>query len=253
MSYKFTGKERDTESNLDNFGARFDFSSIGRFMSPDPLMASATVRDPQTWNRYAYALNNPLRFIDPDGMKEVSAEDCKKDANCVTVKVNVIYDQNANGGKGLTDNQKKAFDSQLQNAKDQYGNADIHFDVTYATGGTDANGNIQGLVKDSTNEIVSDSTPTGDAGVSQVDKRGLCPDRNRHNKIRSRNPIARTRPSVHWRYDRPSQRSLLRRSNRNSKQDRQRAIRHGQRYTARPTKRRTTAEHSKTVHAVQRL
>jgi RHS repeat-associated protein len=34
--YKFTGKERDSESNLDNFEARYDSSSIGRFMSPDP-------------------------------------------------------------------------------------------------------------------------------------------------------------------------------------------------------------------------
>ena len=34
-------------------------------MSPDPLMASGRVENPQTWNRYAYALNNPVNFIDP--------------------------------------------------------------------------------------------------------------------------------------------------------------------------------------------
>ena len=63
--YKFTGKERDSESGLDNFGARFDASSIGRFMSPDvgPLHPG----DPQSLNRYAYTLNNPLLYIDPDG------------------------------------------------------------------------------------------------------------------------------------------------------------------------------------------
>jgi len=35
--YKFTGNERDSESNLDNFGKRYDSSSLGRFMSPDPI------------------------------------------------------------------------------------------------------------------------------------------------------------------------------------------------------------------------
>jgi hypothetical protein len=41
----------------------------GRFTSADPLMASAETGDPQSWNRYSYALNNPLRYIDPEGMK----------------------------------------------------------------------------------------------------------------------------------------------------------------------------------------
>ncbi len=36
-AYKFTGKERDTESGLDNFGKRYNASSLGRFMTPDPL------------------------------------------------------------------------------------------------------------------------------------------------------------------------------------------------------------------------
>jgi RHS repeat-associated protein len=66
--YKFTGKERDFESNLDNFGARFDSSSLGRFMSPDPDNAGASPDSPQSWNAYSYVLNNPLNVIDPDGL-----------------------------------------------------------------------------------------------------------------------------------------------------------------------------------------
>jgi RHS repeat-associated protein len=66
--YKFTSKERDSESGLDNFGARYNSSSMGRWMSPDPkgnVVAESSF--PQTWNLYSYVLNNPLNFIDPDG------------------------------------------------------------------------------------------------------------------------------------------------------------------------------------------
>jgi RHS repeat-associated protein len=66
--YQFTGKERDSESGLDNFGARYDSSSMGRFMSPDPSNAGASLDTPQSWNAYSYVLNNPLNYIDPSGM-----------------------------------------------------------------------------------------------------------------------------------------------------------------------------------------
>jgi RHS repeat-associated protein len=68
-AYKFTGKERDAESGLDNFGLRYNSSSLGRFMSPDPGNISGFLyqNDPQSWNGYAYARNNPLKYTDPDG------------------------------------------------------------------------------------------------------------------------------------------------------------------------------------------
>ncbi|WP_198137603.1 RHS repeat-associated core domain-containing protein [Terriglobus sp. TAA 43] len=62
----FTGKERDTESGLDNFGARYYGSTTGRFMSPDPLGGHLEL--PQSLNKYAYVMNNPLRYTDPTGM-----------------------------------------------------------------------------------------------------------------------------------------------------------------------------------------
>jgi RHS repeat-associated protein len=64
--HHFTGKERDAESGLDYMDARYYGSSIGRFMSPDPL--GGHPEDPQTLNRYAYARNNPLTFSDPTGL-----------------------------------------------------------------------------------------------------------------------------------------------------------------------------------------
>jgi len=63
----FTGKERDSESTLDNFGARYYGSSLGRFMSPDPDNSGVRYANPQTWNGYAYALNNPVHNVDLDG------------------------------------------------------------------------------------------------------------------------------------------------------------------------------------------
>jgi RHS repeat-associated protein len=66
--YKFSGKERDTESDLDYFGARYYGSSMGRFTSPDPVIITAErLQNPQQLNLYAYVANNPLRFIDPNG------------------------------------------------------------------------------------------------------------------------------------------------------------------------------------------
>jgi RHS repeat-associated protein len=68
LTYKFTGKERDAESGLDNFGARYDASSFGRFLSPDPkILSMSRVVNPQGWNKYSYTMNNPLRYFDPDG------------------------------------------------------------------------------------------------------------------------------------------------------------------------------------------
>ncbi|MFN0166383.1 MAG: RHS repeat domain-containing protein [Bryobacteraceae bacterium] len=64
---RFTGKERDAETGLDYFGARYFSGAQGRFTSVDPAMESADSSNPQSWNRYTYALNNPLRYTDPDG------------------------------------------------------------------------------------------------------------------------------------------------------------------------------------------
>lgn len=65
---KFTGKERDAETGLDYFGARYYGSKIGRFTTVDPLYTwQENLVDPQRWNRYAYARNNPLKYVDPDG------------------------------------------------------------------------------------------------------------------------------------------------------------------------------------------
>jgi RHS repeat-associated protein len=89
--FLFTGKERDSESGLDYFIARYYASAQGRFLSPDefaggpvyafstndPLIPGplpyATIVEPQSLNKYTYTFNNPLNYVDPDGHDGTSA------------------------------------------------------------------------------------------------------------------------------------------------------------------------------------
>ena len=65
---QFTSKERDAETGLDYFGARYYSGKRARFTTIDPFYSwQENLVDPQRWNRYAYVRNNPLRFTDPDG------------------------------------------------------------------------------------------------------------------------------------------------------------------------------------------
>jgi RHS repeat-associated protein len=70
--YKFTGKERDTESGLDYFGARYYSNGLGRFISADwssiPIpVPYADFSDPQSLNQYSYVRNIPTVNVDTDG------------------------------------------------------------------------------------------------------------------------------------------------------------------------------------------
>ena len=68
LRQKFTGKERDAESRLDFFEARYFSWAQGRFTSPDPVVITPErFSDPQQINLYSYVRNNPLRLIDPTG------------------------------------------------------------------------------------------------------------------------------------------------------------------------------------------
>jgi RHS repeat-associated protein len=86
--YKFTGKERDSESGLDNFGARYLGSSMGRFMSPDPDQDAGFnhMDDPQSWNGYSYTRNNPLLYTDPAGTNYLVCDNDGKNCADLTDK-----------------------------------------------------------------------------------------------------------------------------------------------------------------------
>lgn len=72
--YKFTQKERDRESALNYFEARYLAGGISRFLSVDPKYANtdASAGDPQAMNLYAYVVNNPLKYSDPTGLDKYS-------------------------------------------------------------------------------------------------------------------------------------------------------------------------------------
>src|SRR6266566_5065168 len=68
-THKFTGDERNSETSLDQAWFRQYSSELGRWMHPDPAgLAAVDPSNPQSWNRYAYVLNNPLALIDPLGL-----------------------------------------------------------------------------------------------------------------------------------------------------------------------------------------
>ncbi|HRV06872.1 MAG TPA: RHS repeat-associated core domain-containing protein [Acidobacteriota bacterium] len=67
VKYEFTGKERDDDTQLGYFGARYYANTLGRFAHPDIAGADQSSGDPRSWNLFDYVRNNPLRFVDPTG------------------------------------------------------------------------------------------------------------------------------------------------------------------------------------------
>lgn len=79
---RFVGKEKDEETGLSYFGARYEDARTGRFIAPDPVRAvdpktsktnEKILGNPQRLNTYAYGLNNPNKYVDPDGREPLTA------------------------------------------------------------------------------------------------------------------------------------------------------------------------------------
>jgi RHS repeat-associated protein len=67
---QYTGHERDDIADihgLDYMHARYYGAAVGRFLSVDPARGSMNLHLPQSWDRYSYALDSPIRYTDPDG------------------------------------------------------------------------------------------------------------------------------------------------------------------------------------------
>jgi RHS repeat-associated protein len=67
-AFRFTSYEHDNETSNEYALARYYLNRFGRFMAPDPAGSTASSpSNPQSWNLYAYSLNNPINNVDPDG------------------------------------------------------------------------------------------------------------------------------------------------------------------------------------------
>jgi RHS repeat-associated protein len=96
----FTGKERDEESKLDYFGARYYASAVGRFTGPDRPLVDQQAESPQSWNLYSYVRNNPMSATDPSGSKcrrvdssSISWEDDGTGGGCALAALNPPSDK----------------------------------------------------------------------------------------------------------------------------------------------------------------
>jgi RHS repeat-associated protein len=135
-----TGKERDAESGLDNFGFRYFGSSMGRFMSPDEPFYDGDIHDPQKLNLYSYVRNNPLNSIDPDGHR---VEICDTNGqNCTSIS-NDAYataQQQDQYNHAPTLDQLQRTEGESQNITDSNGNV-----VGTATRINDENAPVEGI------------------------------------------------------------------------------------------------------------
>ncbi len=145
QNYKYTGKERDSESGLDNFGARYDASSLGRFMSPDPGNVGVNRLNPQSWNAYSYSLNNPLNLTDPTGLY-VCEDSTKCDSKNDQAFAKSLADAQT-AANNLTGDDKAA----AQRAIDSYGaqgvdnGVNVRFDANVTGGVTEVSGGLAHL------------------------------------------------------------------------------------------------------------
>jgi RHS repeat-associated protein len=108
-AYHYAMLDHDYSSDTDHAQFRQYSSTPGRWMSPDPYSGSYHMRNPQSFNRYTYALNNPVSYVDPKGLyfDVGGCDDYDDDGNCysdsdsdgagsTTANTVIVYDQNGN-------------------------------------------------------------------------------------------------------------------------------------------------------------
>lgn len=116
---KFTGYERDNETELDFAQARYYSSNLGRFSSPDIFWKDSDFRDPQSWNKYVYVRNAPINLIDQTGEKATVTIDVdeKNKTGVIRIKASFgVYVKKGTYSREELDAQKKLLKDQIEKA-----------------------------------------------------------------------------------------------------------------------------------------
>jgi RHS repeat-associated protein len=125
MGSRSSSKERDVETGLDFFGARYYSGAQGRFVSPDP--GAYKLENPQTFNRYSYVNNNPLKYVDPSGREATWA--INDNEMTLTLFVNITI-----WGPGANDEYARFLGKQIEGAwKGKFKNTKTGKEYKFAT------------------------------------------------------------------------------------------------------------------------
>jgi RHS repeat-associated protein len=161
---KFSGKERDSETGLDYFLARYYANHHGRFTTTDPIiMSRERLGDPQRINLYAYVRNNPLNYVDPFGediLLTGSQEDQDRYAQSLGAKLGfklkaekgkLVFIGNKPNGKKLSGGAKEIYKA-ITNTDDNGKKFEVKVNIntqrndgTTDFGGPSADGKIQNI------------------------------------------------------------------------------------------------------------
>jgi RHS repeat-associated protein len=176
---QYTGYERDTESGLDFAMMRYFSNLNGRFTTTDDFWKDSDVADPQSWNKYIYVRNNPLKYVDQTGEKaSVKIQtDEKNKSGVITITASIaIYSA---GSDSLTEDQLKQAAAAIKSSIESSWSGQFEKDGITYTVNTSIDVQVFGGKGDATKSgaqnvigIGSGDSIPGKA-ISHVDERGL--------------------------------------------------------------------------------